>query len=176
MNQKQIGIIAIVLGFIIAGAFYMIKLQQDQIALDFTHLNNGSCVTPEGVCLHERSNLIFIVGLIFGIFLLALGFYLLYFDKTQQTLAHHQREVSSALKEAKHSEKFEAFLAGFTDEEKKALKAIKEQDGIQQSTLRYRTGISKASLSLMLKRFEEKGIITRKEEGKTNKVFLRKVY
>ena len=55
-------------------------------------------------------------------------------------------------------------------------KAIKENEGIQQSTLRYKTGMSKTSLSLLLKQFETKGIITKESYKKTNKIHLRKKF
>ncbi len=176
MNQKQIGFIIVAFAIIIGIIFYSIKIQQDNLAMQYAMMNNGSCVTQEGVCLHARANNYFYLGLGISTFLLALGLYLIYFDKTQSVLAEHQKKIAAALKEAKQSEKFEAFLAGFNDDEKKVLKAVKEQDGILQSTLRYRTGISKTSLSLILKGLEDKGVISRKEQGKSNKVFLKKVY
>jgi uncharacterized membrane protein len=176
MNQKQIGILIIILAVIVLGVFYFIKVQQDNVAIDFSKLNNGSCITNEGVCLHENANFTFNIGLAIFTFLLALGIYLIYFDKTQQALFHHQKEVSSALKESKKNEKFDAFVSGFNEDEQKAIKAIQEQDGILQSTLRYRTGISKSSLSLLLKSLEERKIISRKVSGKTNKVFLQKKF
>ena len=87
-------------------------------------------------------------------------------------LLQQHKEVASALKEAKEKDVFQAYLAGFSEEEQKVLKAVKEQEGIQQSTLRYRINMPKTSLSLLLKSLEEREIITRKEHGKTNEIFL----
>jgi uncharacterized membrane protein len=95
-------------------------------------------------------------------------------------LQEQHREISHALKEAKietkQKDEFKAYLSAFSDDEQKVLLAIREQEGIQQSTLRFRTGMSKTSLSLMLKSLEEKGIISKKESGKTNKIYLRKKF
>ena len=49
-------------------------------------------------------------------------------------------------------------LAGYTDEEKKVVKAVKEQDGITQSTLRLRTDLHKSKLSIVLDGLEKKGL------------------
>lgn len=88
--------------------------------------------------------------------------------------------ITRALKEAKREERqkdeFTAFLAGFKDEEQTILKAVREQDGITQSTLRFRTGMSKAVLSQFLSSLENRGFISRKPSGKTKQVFLRKKF
>lgn len=180
MNQKQIGVIIIIIGIILAGFVYFAKLREDR-AIDLLVEQQGTCFLDDGTCLHDDRNItLYVIGWVLSGVLVVLGIYLGFFDKTQKMLAEHQVKVSSALKEASEKEKekdeFKAFLAGFSEEEQNILKAIREQDGIKQSTLRFRTGMSKTTLSLALKKLEEKGIISRKPSGKTNEVFLRKKF
>ncbi len=95
-------------------------------------------------------------------------------------IAEHQIKISSALESAKRHDRekdeFNAYLAGFSEEEQIILKAIREQQGIKQSTLRFRTNISKTSLSLILSNLEDKEIIKRKVSGKTKEVYLVKKF
>ena len=86
----------------------------------------------------------------------------------------HRGKGASRVWAAAEKDAFDAYLAAFEPQEQLILKAIREQDGILQSTLRYRVGMGKASLSLKLAEFEKKGIISRKEKGKSNQIFLRK--
>ncbi len=179
MNQKQIGTILLIIGILLGSLVYVIKYNEDQV-INKIIAEQDSCFLEDGTCLHESRNFTFYVfGWIISAALIILGVYLM-FDKTQQVLADHQVKVSSALKEAKEMEKekdeFKAFLSGFDENEQKVIKAIHEQDGIQQSTLRFRVGMSKASLSLMLKSLEDRDIISRKTSGKTNEVYLRKKF
>ncbi len=178
MNQKQIGIIILILGILLT-MFVTVEIKKQNTYIDWFIEEQGTCYLNDGTCLHEeRSYLSFIFGSAIAIALVLFGIYLAIFDKTQMKLAKHQKEIALALKESKKQEKeksnFEAFLAGFNADEQKVLKTVKEQEGIKQATLRYKTGMSKTSLSLLLKKLEEKEIISRKPEGKTNKVYLRK--
>jgi uncharacterized membrane protein len=100
----------------------------------------------------------------------ALGFYLMFFDKSQ-------KEILSTLENQKkiqvEDEKFDILLKGLNEDEKKILKAVKEQDGITQQTLRLRTDLHKSKLSIVLDGLEKKELIKRIEKGKTKQVFLR---
>jgi DNA-binding MarR family transcriptional regulator len=179
MNQRQIGAIVIILGILLSGYTYYLKVQEDNLIDDYVS-KQETCYLDDGTCLHEsRSNMIYALGGI-SLALLLLGFYLIIFDKTQKMLAENQEKIASALQEAKSAkskkDEFKAFLSGFNSEEQKVLLAVKEQEGILQSTLRYRTGISKTDLSLLLKSLEEREIVSRVEEGKSKKVFLRKKF
>ncbi|HII72008.1 TPA: MarR family transcriptional regulator [Candidatus Woesearchaeota archaeon] len=180
MNQRHIGIILIIVGLLLASLIYVVKVRED----DYIRLvmqKESSCFLDDGTCLHaDREIMVYVFGWALALALIIFGVYLGFIDKTQKHLEKHQRTITRALQEAKAQEKskdeFSAFLAGFGEDEQKVLKAIREQDGIQQSTLRYRTGLSKTALSLMLKEFEKKGIISRKESGKTNEVYLQKKF
>ena len=178
MNQKQIGILLIIAGILVGAIVYAAKLREDRIIAEIINETN-SCYLSDGTCLHEnRDYTLYIGGGAVSISLLVLGFYLMMFEKSHEKISEENKIIAEALKDAKQNEKkkdeFSAFLAGFSTEEQIILKAVHDQDGILQSTLRYRTGMSKTTLSLMLKSLEERGFISRKESGKTNKVFLRK--
>jgi DNA-binding MarR family transcriptional regulator len=176
MNQKTIGTIIIIVGVLLAVFVFLAKAKEDSYINNYIK-EKGSCYLADGTCLHDtRDYSLYIGGWVLSASLIILGVYLVVFDRTQAALAEHQVKVSSALKEAKEKDEFSAFLAGFTDDEQKVIKAIKEQDGIKQSTLRYRTGMSKTAVSLMLKSLEERDIVSRKDSGKTNEVYLRKKF
>ena len=182
MKKKHIGftiiLIAIILGVLVQAS----KVREDKYIDAIIESQNGSCYIDEGtVCLHgDRDYTPFIVGWIAAGALFMLGLYLIFFDKTQELLEKQNIEVSNALKEAKkqseEKDKFEAFISSFNKDEQSVLRAVRDQEGIQQSTLRYKTGMSKASLSLLLKDLEEREIVSRSQDGKTNKVFLRKKF
>lgn len=179
MNQKQIGITVLIIGLLVAGFVYTAKAREDAAIKAFV-AETGSCYLADGTCLHdeqEQGSSLYIFAGVLSAALVILGVYLLFFERTQDLLMRQQLEVSSALEEAKRAEaekdEFKAFLSGFTEDEQKVILAIREQDGIKQSTLRYRTGMSKTTLSLMLAEMEKRGIVSRKPTGRTKQVFLR---
>jgi len=107
------------------------------------------------------------VGLIS--FIAALGIYLLFFSTSEEAILRRlEEEKNMKLQE----DKFELVLKGMDENEKKVLKAIREQNGITQSTLKFRADLSKAKISQVLTDFERKNLIRREEKGKTYELFL----
>lgn len=176
------------LGILLAGLFYKVKLDdekqiQEMMEQQLAQEGTATCFLKDGTCLHQQTNKTFLFGEALALLLFSLGLYLVFFDKSQKLFALQAEQnikVATALKQAEEEKKkdvgFTAFLAGFSENEQKILKAIHEQEGILQSTLKYRTGLTKTDVSLILKKFEEKGYITKKQEGNTNKIFLRNIF
>ncbi len=170
MNNKKLGTILIIIGIILVASIYVAKAKEDAL-IDKIVNEEGSCFLDDGTCLHEdRDASFYILGWIFSIAIITLGAYLVFFERSQ-------KEIVSALKEQKQikvgEEKFEILLKGLTPEEQKILKAVKDQDGITQQTLRLRTDMHKSKLSIVLDGLEKKGLIARKLKGKTKQVFLK---
>jgi len=180
MNQRQIGIALMIFGILTAITTYLIW-EKENFYIREHIAEQGSCYLTDGTCLHEDRNYsVYILGSAISLSLILLGVYLIFFDNTQKMLAEQHITIASALENAKKQDKekdeFNAFLAGFDEKQQLVLKAIREQDGIQQSTLRFRTSTSKTALSQMLSSLEERGFIKRESFGKTNKVFLVKKF
>lgn len=103
--------------------------------------------------------------------MLALGIYLTFFEKGQKEIIktlEHQKRIQT------EDEKFAILSKAMDHYEKKVLNAIREQPGITQSTLRYRTDLSKSKLSTIISDFEKKGLVKRVKKGKTQAIFLKR--
>lgn len=107
------------------------------------------------------------VGLIS--FIGALGIYLLFFSTGEEAILKRLEEEKRMKIE---ENKFELILKAMDENEKNVLKAIKEQDGITQSTLKFRADLSKAKVSQILTDFEKKNLVKRESKGKTYAVHL----
>lgn len=102
-------------------------------------------------------------------FIGALGVYLLFFSTSEEAImARLEEEKNKNIEQ----DKFELILKSMDENEKKVLKAIKEQAGITQSTLKYRVDLSKAKISQVLTDFEKKNLVKRELKGKTFAVYL----
>ena len=168
MENKKLGIILIIACFLIGVVIFTFNSK-------LIAINEASCACIEmedaGVCPMEQTTP---WQTYFGIIVIsaiaALGVYLIFFEKSQKA-------IISTLENQKHiqieGEKFDILLKGLSEEEKKVIKAIKEQDGITQQTLRLRTDLHKSKLSLVLDSLEKKGLVKRIAKGKTNQVFIK---
>ena len=159
---------------------YSLKLKIGA-ALDFQIQQYGeSCPTDPKICPHSQlANLDSFSAVLFSIFsFLALaGIYLL-FDKSEKRLQEHQLAITKVLEDVKKKdtidENFNILLKALSDDEKKVLTLIKEQDGISQNTLLIKSDFSKAKLSLLLSDFERKNLIKKVKKGKINLIYLKK--
>ena len=177
ISSKHFALILFFISLCIIFATYGFKVQEDFYIDEMIKQMDGVCILENDYCLHnDRNWLGYIVSWSAGGVLLILSVYLFFYDKSYQQFKQEQYQFVKKLDELNSKESFSAYLAGFTDEEQKVLKAVNDQDGISQSTLRFRTGMSKASLSLLLNELEKRSIISREISGKSKKVYLQKKY
>lgn len=175
INNKQIGVGLVIIGIIIISITFFAKAKEDFYIEELTELQGGTCILESGYCLHSDRNWTgYIFAWVIGALSLIFGTYLWFFDKSFNTFKKQQEEFKKEVKQAKRKDEFSAYLAGFSEEEQKIIKVVNEQEGITQSTLRFKTGIGKASLSLILNDLEKRNIISRNHKGKTKEVFLRR--
>ncbi len=168
MDNKKLGIFLLIIGIILGTLMLFINsLVNDSL--------DSACGCSEmqenGFCPHEAQTLWPVyLGLILISALIALGIYMIFFEKTQ-------KEIISVLENQKkiqtEEEKYELLLKGLNEYEQNVLNAVKEQDGITQETLRLRTSLHKSKLSIVLSGLEKKELIKKVQEGKTNKIFIK---
>lgn len=174
MQNKTIGTILIVISIAIIILLFFFKEK-------FTNTipSMGSNQEP---CVHQKLADIlpyFYISITFLVVVILLGFYIIFYkDKEKKAVEEYQDKITQRLEDIKKTEikedKFEVFLSALDEDEKKVVRAIREQDGITQATLRIRIGLSKTKLSFILSDLEKKGILTKVVKGRTNQVFLKK--
>ena len=71
MDQRNIGIFLIVVSIILAGLFYIIKLEQEITIQTITTLRGDptDCFLEDGTCLHQQQSKIFVIGEVFALLL-----------------------------------------------------------------------------------------------------------
>ena len=164
MENKKLGLILIIIALFVGGliVYYTSLLSNQAQALGC--FPNSECFAIEkGLSMSHLA-----IG-IFS-FILALGFYLLFFNKTEKAILEKlEKEKEEKIEDGK----FEMLMKALDPYEQKVLKAVKEQDGITQNTLRLRMDMSKAKLSYVLQELEKRGIIKRVEKSKTLAIHLK---
>lgn len=179
IRHKHLGFILIGISIIFLVAIIIFKIQIENLTDAVMIATGGTCI-KEGECIHEQSEVPVFVGIAIVFLTLALGIYLLVFDKSQKYAESVQKELVSTLKETKKKqdkdENFEFLLKALNEDEKKVMRSVKEQDGIEQSTLRIRTNLSKTKLSVVLTELEKKDLIKKVPEGKKNRIYLKNAF
>jgi|SRR3989344_1752069 len=164
MENKKLGIILLIISLIVGGIFiYLINNLAEQ-SQELGCFNNKDCLVIErGLSISHIAMGIFS-------FIFALGFYLLFFNKTEKVIMERlEREKEEKVGNAK----FEMLNKALDPFEQKVIKAVREQDGITQNTLKLRLDMSKAKLSYVLQELERRGIIKRIKKGKTLSIYLK---
>jgi ribosomal protein S25 len=178
MDNKKLGYLVILIGVLFIVILAIFKIQINEMTNSLMVLSGGACFLESGKCIHEQNLLPFIIGAAAIVFTIGLGIYLIAFSKTTKSFETTQKDILKKIGTAKKVElkedKFKILLTGLDEDEKKVLKAVKEQDGISQSTLKYRTDLSKTKLSIVLSQLEKKELITKVKKGKINNIFLKK--
>ncbi len=169
ISKRNLGIFILTVSIIFLITIIIFSYQINNLILELMRLSNNNCFI-DGKCTHQQSNLPIYIGLIAVIINIILGVYLIIFNKSELEV----QDYIDAEKEQKNKEeKFEILLKALDEDEKKIMKAVKEQDGISQSTLRIRTDMSKAKLSIVLSNLERRNLIKKIQEGKFNKIFIK---
>ncbi len=177
------GLIVVILTVAVGVAFAIVSWHvSSYVKSKAVYDEAGECIHDQGdVCPFQELNKFSIYGyIITGLLFLffGLGIYLLFFEKSQEILQKTQETITKDLKESRkkdvEEERFNTLLKGLDEDERKAITAVREQDGISQSTLRLRTEMSKSKLSIVLKGLEKKELITKVPEGKINRIYMKR--
>jgi ribosomal protein S25 len=169
MENKNLGTILLVVSIVLALSIVFVKANEDRVVNEFIQ-DQGTCFLKDGTCLHDRNLTFYIIGWAVCAGLASLGAYLILFDKSQKAIMHtleKQKQIQT------DDERFSILMRGLTADEQKVIKAVKDQEGITQQTLRLRTDLHKSKLSIVLDGLEKKGLIARTNKGKTKEVFLK---
>lgn len=164
MNSKKVGIILIIVSLVLGGVIWYTVNSLYSKSEMYGCFQNNECVPIQ----NSLSLSHVIVGVIS--FLVSLGFYLLFLNKSEDSLL---KKLEDEKQRRVQEEKFSILLKALDPYEQKVVTAVREQDGITQSTLRFRTDMSKAKLSYVLQELEERGLVKRLPKGKTLAVHLK---
>ncbi|MEK6859740.1 MAG: winged helix-turn-helix transcriptional regulator [Nanoarchaeota archaeon] len=164
MENKKLGILMILISLV-----FLLFLISFNIKMSEKSLELGCKTTEECEPVEDILSMMHIGFGFFG-FMLALGFYILFFNKTEKAIL---KKLEQEKEQKIENIKFDIIMKALDPFEQKVIKAIREQEGITQNTLRLRANMSKAKLSYVLQELERRGIIKRIKKGKTLAIYLK---
>lgn len=163
MINRKLGIV--LLGIAVVFSVLLVLLTNSF----FDRAEQLGCYPDTEACIAVDSSLA-VTHVGFGVigFVLALGVYLLFFYSGEQAIIRRlEDEKSSSLKDAR----LDLIMRAMDDSEKSVFRAVVEQDGISQSTLVLRSGLSKSKVSEILSDFEAKKLVKKVKKGKINFIY-----
>lgn len=164
MENKRLGIVLVIISLVVLSAFFWVNGSLTSQAQEL-----GCYSKPN--CLPIEQNFSFIhIGIGVFSFLLSLGVYLLFFNKTERVILE---KLEDEKKRKIEEGKFDSFLKGLDSFEQKVVTIVRDQPGITQNLLQIKAEMSKAKLSYVLQDLEKRGIVKRVEKGKTLAVYLK---
>lgn len=163
MNSKRTGIVILVVSLVLLAVF-VLSFQDKK-----TEANELGCFDAEGCGpLQQSLSLIHLGFGLFG-FILALGFYLVFFSKGDEfvvkTLDKHTTKLDA-------EEKWKILYKGLDEAEQEVIGFLRDADGMMQNSLAVQVSMSKAKLSQVLGMLEKKGLLKKKPHKKTNTLHL----
>jgi len=164
MENKKLGILLVIISLIFG--FFLIYYNLDMTGKSV----ELGCNVVEGC--QEIKQVLSMAHIGFGFFgfMLALGFYLLFFNNADKIIMDRLEYEKDRIVE---KERFSIILRALDEYEKRVMQIVREQDGITQNTLKLRANMSKAKLSYILQELERRGLIKRIRKGKTLEVHLK---
>ena len=181
MNNKNIGIIIVIISIVALIGFSYIVIQLNKVIqqnIDLAVDSEGNCAhDPEkGICPYESKAKLSIPVYLTAAFIVSLLVFGIYLFTRKPKIIEKPKEQVRESKEERKEDKFNIILSALNEDEQKIMKAVREQDGITQATLRIRIDMSKTKLSLVLKDLESKNLVKKVIKGKTNQIFLKRAF
>ena len=164
MNSKRLGITLLLIGIIISILLVTLIGRYNQAIISHGCFPTEKC--------QKIGDSLSIGHFAFGVMgaIIALGFYLLFFSKSEETLL---KSISEEKQNRNKEDRFNILLKALDPFEQRIIKVVKEQEGITQNTLKLKADLSKAKTSYVVNDLEDKGLIKRVKKGKTFSVYLR---
>ena len=164
MENKKLGILLIIISIAVGVTFLYYSSNLAEEGREIGCFQNEKCM---GI---ERALSVSHVAVGVFSFIFALGFYLLFFNKTEKAILNKLEDEKNKKIE---DMKFDILTKALDEYEQKVVRAVREKPGITQNTLRIRLDMSKAKLSYVLQELERRGIVKRVEKGKTLEIYLK---
>ncbi len=172
MKTKYFGYLLIVAGLLLVATTYLLEnITTVNINQEIEiHDKEGIACGVAQPCPHEQLNKVlpyFYASYAISALIIIIGIWL------SLTESESEKSVKDIEEKERKKEISSAIMSALDEDEQAVIKAVKEQDGITQNTLRLRTDMSKTKLSVVLTQLEKKNMIKKVPKGKTNQIFLK---